>query len=38
MDDIKQQTSSAARAVGEAVGHKAEEIADRSREAGAGLP
>jgi hypothetical protein len=35
MDDIKQQTSSAARAVGEAVGHKAEEIADRSREAGA---
>ena len=35
MDDIKQQTSSTARAVGEAVGHKAEEIADRSREAGA---
>ena len=35
MEDIKQQTSSAARAVGEAVGHKAEEVADRSRRAGA---
>jgi hypothetical protein len=35
MEDIKQQTSSAARAVGEAVGHKAEEVADRSRQAGA---
>src|SRR5215208_5113266 len=35
MDDIKQQTSSTARAVGEAIGHKAEEVADRSREAGA---
>src|SRR5215208_6977481 len=35
MGDIKQQTSSAARAVGEAVGHKAEEVADRSRQAGA---
>ena len=35
MEDIRQQTSSAARAVGEAVGHKAEEVADRSRKAGA---
>ena len=35
MDDIKQQTSSTARAVGETIGHKAEEVADRSREAGA---
>lgn len=35
MEDIRQQTSSAARAVGEAVGRKAEEIADRSRQAGA---
>ena len=35
MDDIKQQTSSTARAVGEAIGHKAEEVADKSREAGA---
>jgi hypothetical protein len=35
MDDIKQQTSNTARAVGEAIGHKAEEVADRSREAGA---
>ena len=35
MEDIKQQTSSAARAVGEAVGHKVEEVADRSRQAGA---
>jgi len=35
MGDIRQQTASAARAVGEAVGHKAEEVADRSRQAGA---
>ena len=35
MEDIKQQTSSAARAVDEAVGRKAEEVADRSRQAGA---
>jgi hypothetical protein len=35
MEDIKQETSSAARAVGEAVGHKAEKVADQSRRAGA---
>ena len=35
MGDIRQQTSSTARAVGEAIGHKAEEVADRSRQAGA---
>lgn len=35
MEDIRQETSSAARAVGEAVGHKAEEVADTSRQAGA---
>lgn len=35
MEDIKQQTSNAARAIGEAVGRKAEEVADRSRQAGA---
>ena len=35
MGDIKQETSGAARAVGEAVGRKAEEVADRSRQAGA---
>jgi hypothetical protein len=35
MGDIRQETSNAARDVGEAVGHKAEEVADRSRQAGA---
>ena len=35
MDDFKQQASSAARAVGETVGHKVEEVADRSKRAGA---
>ncbi len=35
MEDIRQQTSGAARAVGEAVGRKAGEAADQSRQAGA---
>src|SRR5262245_40963339 len=35
MDDLRQQASSAARSVGETVGHKVEEVADRSRQAGA---
>jgi hypothetical protein len=35
MEDIRQQTASAARAAGQAAGRKAEEVADRSRQAGA---
>ena len=35
MEDIRQQATSAARAVGETVGHKVEEVADRSKQAGA---
>ena len=35
MEDIKQQASSAGRAAGDAVGHKVDEVADRSRRAGA---
>ncbi len=35
MDDMQQQASSTARAVGEKVGTKVEEIADRSKQVGA---